>query len=115
MPRITINEQDYTSSGAYLANENVVYIPGFSIETVSPGVPTLCTTVEEFVELFGATPRELTLPNASKVDDKSFVMAHELLKLGMYVLYEVPATAMEGATAVTTLIEMEAALVLSGF
>lgn len=120
MPKITINELDYTSGGAYLANENVVYIPGFSSkETLEDalgnslvGVPTLCTTEEEFVETFGATPRQNI---ATDVEDKSFVMAYELLKLGMHVLYEVPATEVGGAVAVTTLAEIEASLKLTGF
>lgn len=113
MPKITINELDFTSGGVLLATENVVYIPGFSTLTLDSekiGVPTLCKTVEKFTELFGTTPKLL-----DGKDDKSFVMAYELLKLGMFVLYEVPAVAMGGTTAVATVAELETSLALTGF
>lgn len=112
MPKITINELDSTSGGVLLATENVVYIPGFSTLTLASakiGVPTLCKTVEEFTEVFGTTPKLL-----DGKDDKSFVMAYELLKLGMFVLYEVPV-AMEGGTAVATVAELETSLTSAGF
>lgn len=110
MPKITINEKDLTSGGAYLASENVVYIPGFSTENDVAGEPVLCKTVGEFTQHFGATPLLL-----NDKDDKSYIMAYELLKLGMYVLYEVPATALGEQTAVENVNEMENALGQKGF
>lgn len=113
MPKIIINEKDLTSSGAYLAIENVVYIPGFSSLELADeliGVPTLCKTVEDFTSKFGTSPKQL-----SAKDDKSFIMAYELLKLGMFVLYEVPKTDAVELTAVATVDEMEDALEVAGF
>lgn len=114
MPKITITEKDLTSGGVYLANENVVYIPGLSTKTLAEefvGVPTLCTSVEQFKEVFGDAPVQ-----AEDFIDKSFVMAHELLKLGMWVLYEVPSkTVGEVVSQVLTEAEINTALKASGF
>lgn len=120
MPKITITEKDLTSGGVYLANENVVYIPGLSTKTLKKefvGVPTLCTSVEKFKEVFGDTP--FHAPESSEEEgfiDKSFVMAHELLKLGMWVLYEVPSkTEGDNVLQVQTEAEINTALKASGF
>lgn len=114
MPKITITEKDLTSGGVYLANENVVYIPGLSTNTLNKkfvGVPTLCTSVEQFKEVFGDTPVQ-----EEDFIDKSFVMAHELLKLGMWVLYEVPSkTVGEVVSQVQTEAEINTALKATGF
>lgn len=114
MPKITITEKDLTSGGVYLANENVVYIPGLSTNTLDKkfvGVPTLCTSVEQFKEVFGDTPVQ-----EEDFIDKSFVMAHELLKLGMWVLYEVPSkTVGEVVSQVQTEAEINTALKATGF
>ena len=78
MPKITITEKDLTSGGVYLANENVVYIPGLSTKTLKKefvGVPTLCKSVEQFKEVFGDTP--VHVPESSEEEgfiDKSFVI-----------------------------------------
>ncbi len=120
MPKITITEKDLTSGGVYLANENVVYIPGLSTNTLNKkfvGVPTLCKSVEQFKEVFGDTP--VHVPESSEEEgfiDKSFVMAHELLKLGMWVLYEVPSkTVGEVVSQVQTEAEINTALKATGF
>lgn len=114
MPKITITEKDLTSGGVYLANENVVYIPGLSTNTLNKkfvGVPTLCTSVEQFKEVFGDTPVQ-----EEDFIDKSFVMAHELLKLGMWVLYEVPSkTVGENVLQVEDEAEINTALKATGF
>jgi len=113
MPKITINELDYTVGGSNLATENVVYIPGFSSEVLTSthiGVPTLFTTLDEFKEVMGIAPKTL-----ETVKDKSYIMAYELLKAGLYVLYEVPAISLGATVAVATLDEMETALQQAGF
>ena len=82
MPKITINELDYTVGGSNLATENVVYIPGFSNEVLTSehiGVPTLFTTLDEFKEVMGIAPKTLD----PVVKDKSYIMAYELLKAGL--------------------------------
>ena len=119
MPKITITEKDLTSGGVYLANENVVYIPGLSTKTLKKefvGVPTLCTSVEQFKEVFGDTPVKAQESSEVTFIDKSFVMAHELLKLGMWVLYEVPSkTVGDVVSQVDTEAEITIALKASDF
>lgn len=119
MPNIKITELDFTSGGPFLANENVVYIPGFSTavsdKAILPGVPTLFKTEEEFKLAVGDDAKVLEeLEGASQVD-LSHVLALELLKLGMSVLYEVPTTTLATAIAVETVEAMETALAVEGF
>lgn len=121
MPAITITERDLTTSGSSLAEEHVVYIPGFSTNTLGKelvGVPTLFTTTEDFIEKIGATPKIfITGEGENKIEqaDKSYVMAYELLQLGLHVLYEVPAKTLGGTDAVTTDSEIETALGVEAF
>lgn len=113
MPKITINELDYTVGGSNLATENVVYIPGFSNNAMTLeniGVPTLFTTLDEFKDVMGIAPVSL-----DTAKDKSYIMAYELLKAGLFVLYEVPATTLGGTSAVATVAEIEVALSQAGF
>jgi hypothetical protein len=115
MPKITINELDLTTGGLNLATDNVVYIPGFSSLTLASsliGVPTLFTTLEDFEAKMGEAPKSFVLDSTK---DKSFIMAYELLKAGLFVLYEVPAATLGGTTAVATVAEMETALAQAGF
>lgn len=82
MPKINIIEKDYTTGG-FAEIENIVYIPGLFGATstaknaVAKETPTLCTSVKDLTTYFG-----------DQAQDKSYIMAYELLNLGMYVLYE---------------------------
>ena len=63
MPKIIINEADFTSELVATDLTNAVYIPGFSINPIAGeeakyelGVPTLYTDVDAFVEAIGDRP-----------------------------------------------------------
>lgn len=103
MPSITINEIDNTKGGGSAVSREVVYIPGFA--TKGPvGVPTLCKNVGEFEDIFGEGPFKFTEAEKYPAEfpavytdkeivsamsfDKSYLMAKQLLSLGLYVLYE---------------------------
>jgi hypothetical protein len=112
MPSITIKEIDLTTAEPISAGTNVVYVPGFAISSASAeeGVPTLCTTIEEFEEQFGSTPFQFKAAQKFPWDsnsvttaveegettdlvdefdyDLSYLYAKELLALGLPVLYE---------------------------
>lgn len=88
MPKIKINEVDYTSVSTVNSNPNIVYIPGLAginaPKEVVLNTPTLCENLKQFKELFGDAPSLLTVG----VYDKSYIMAYELLNLGLSVCYE---------------------------
>ena len=109
MPKIEIREKDLTSAGNFSATTNAVYIPGYA--NVGPiNKPTLCETLDQFRQVFGSQPyviRENQMWSNSGVvwgtnavtdsmstfyqegeQEKSYIMATELLKLGMPVIYE---------------------------
>ena len=113
MPSITIRERDLTSAGNLEVTTNTVYIPGYS--NMGPiNTPTLCETLEEFQFIFGTEPYKFnssqawptaanefeatskngpyysSMGNFYEVGEfeKSYIMAVELLKLGLPVLYE---------------------------
>lgn len=107
MPQITINEVDTSTSGGLVTTTNAVYVPGFAI--MGPvNTPVLCNSVDEFEKIFGSTPyyfekdqenwTGLTWGSADfkPIDEvvragtaeKSYIYAHELLELGLPVLYE---------------------------
>lgn len=88
MASITIKETDKTTAGALNATSNIVFIPGMSVLSgVTRLTPTLCTTVAEFTAAFGSVVPTLT-GDTNAPQDKSFIMARELLALGVPVLYE---------------------------
>lgn len=97
--KIKINEYDKTSPGGRgIDSTDIAFVPGFSSSSTAPVLePILCTTVKEFEELFGSSPRILTstdvtdkykkygfLPNDP---DRSYIFAKELLYQGMPVVY----------------------------
>lgn len=106
MPSITIRERDLTSAGNLEATTNAVYIPGYSIMGPT-NVPTVCETLQDFQLIFGNEPYTFRTPQAWPTDfsanavvsamgkfyekgefEKSYIIAAELLKLGIPVLYE---------------------------
>lgn len=109
MSSIIIREKDETSAGT-AAVSNAVYVPGYA--TRGPiNEPTLCNTVAEFKDTFGAAPYVFTFgseypsfkfntgaanPPAYKAGDmeKSWIYAAECLQKGLPVVYEriMPAT-----------------------
>ena len=112
MPRINIKERDLTTTTVDSALENVVYIPGFSIELKAPiRTPILCPTIYEFEKTFGktipafSTDQAYLTPGADVAGfaaaitgsanqfaegdaDPSYLMARNLLNAGIPVVYE---------------------------
>ena len=104
MPSITIREKDLTSAGNLEVTTNAVYIPGYA--NMGPvNTPVMCETLEDFQQVFGSEPyifrNDQEWPEnfdaIARPDDKfyyqgeqekSYIMAVELLKLGLPVLYE---------------------------
>jgi hypothetical protein len=86
MPQITINEYDYTGIPAGYSASNTVFIPGPLGSDINLGSsdfskPVLCRTLDEFEERFGSRITEETS------NFESWIMAHQLVKLGLPVLY----------------------------
>ena len=129
MPKITITEK-YEQGAPFLATDHVVYIPGFStLSKVVPGIPTLFTSLSDFIEKVGGTPKQVVLvpeipgtpadgetpavPEVPAVTeaDKSYLLAYELLKLGVHVLYEIPEITVDTVKReVQTKVEIQAVL-----
>ena len=103
MPKITIRERDLTSSGITDVSVNTVYIPGYA--NIGPiNTPILCETLDEFQMTFGTEPYVFRAPQLWPTKfttaapsgnfyekgefEKSYIMACELLKAGLPVLYE---------------------------
>ena len=102
MASITIKETDKTTAGALNATSNIVFIPGMSVLSgVTRLTPTLCTTVAEFTAAFGSEVPTLT-GDTNAPQDKSFIMARELLALGVPVLYEALSAASVTKDAIVT-------------
>lgn len=107
MPNYLIREIDATQPSSYTGENNVVVIPGFKGEggTAKIGEFTLVSSVAEFTTLFGSKP---ALLGTDKVEDKSWIMAWELLNLGMQVIYCAVVEVAQGAsTASITAIQTE--------
>lgn len=94
MPNVLIREVDSTQAGAYTGENNVVVIPGMfgtgaeAKEQADAGEFVLVSTTAEFERKFGKKPA--VVADANNEEDKSWIMAWELLNLGMQVLYCVP-------------------------
>ena len=110
MPKITINETDYTSSGEINSSNVVVYIAGVNGTggSLKAGVPTLFTTLTSFMESVGTSPKNFSSTTV-KDYDKSYIMAYELLNAGMQVIYEVP-TKTSGSDEASTKEDLVSAL-----
>lgn len=110
MPKITINEIDYTKSGEINSSNVVVYLAGLNGDkgTLAAGVPTLFTSLEEFTSVVGAKPSNVGTTSSVEYD-KAYVMAYELLNDGMQVIYEVPLASGK-TTGVVSKSELVAAL-----
>ncbi len=113
MPKITISETDLTRAGTSEVLNNIVYIPGYAI-TGPVNTPTLCNTLNEFINLFGdeayifesdQTVNYGSMKNqiyAYKGDyEKSYFYASELLNKGLPVLFErfMPSDKVDSRTA----------------
>ena len=55
MPSVTINEKDYTIWNVAADNDNIVYVPGFTI-TGPYDEPTLLTSYADLIRTYGDTP-----------------------------------------------------------
>ena len=113
MPKIEIIEQDLTQATSTLGTD-IPFIPGFAVankgKEIAYEVPTLCTSVESFKALFGDTPyvfEDAYEYHSIQVGDadRSYVMALELLKLGMPIYYyAIKPEAEEGSKPIVSFI-----------
>jgi len=109
MASVIIREKDYTESTAYEPTDSIVYVPGMpgeDCEDASALVnnPILYSNVEDFEKAVGSKPKILEGSEEEQVlqCDKSYVIAKQLLGLGMKVLYEVVSTVDDLTVAATT-------------
>lgn len=90
MPKIVINEKDFSGNNGAAAISTAVFIPGLigqsATEQAAEGVITLCESVRSFEAAFGTKPATITA-GTTESSDKSWVMAHTLLQLGLPVYY----------------------------
>lgn len=93
MPRIDILEQDLTRATGTVGTD-IPYIPGFAYQQfddegklITPTAPQLCTSILQFEHYFGDTPVIFADTGLLNDFDASYVMARELLALGMPVYY----------------------------
>lgn len=103
MASVKIFEKDYTESSAYEPTETVVYIPGMpgndyntlsEADQLAVNTPKVFSTIASFTAAVGKTPKDLSTTMESTVVtdyDKSYVMAKQLIALGISVLYEIVA------------------------
>lgn len=118
MASVIIKEVDATNSAVYSPTETIVFIPGMigndkeRIDDNIVGIPTLFTDVKDFEAAIGKTPRVISGEAETIELDKSYIMAKQLISLGMSVLYEVVPFEAEGTIrgSATTAEEMYAAL-----
>lgn len=114
MASVIINEKDVTTSEVYSPTETVVFIPGMIGNDKEPinddvvGIPMLFNDIDKFEEVIGKTPRQTRTERTDEETgetelvsvelDKSYIMAKQLISLGMTVLYEVVPFEEDGAT-----------------
>lgn len=98
MASIKILEKDYTKSDVYSATDTIVFIPGMigfdeNGNQVATGsilnIPQLFSDVIAFEKKIGKTPMIIEQDTEHVEYDKSFVMAKQLIGMGMKVLYDV--------------------------
>ena len=77
MPKITISEEDLTISNELDVTENIVYIPGIT-KTVAEDKPTVYSTVNEFLNVYGTEPYRFTKDQV--IDGEVLVAAGECEK-----------------------------------
>lgn len=98
MASIKILEKDYTRSEVFNATDTIVYIPGMlgrdkngnnmDISEIL-GKPQLITNLTDFENTIGVLPTIIDEDSSRVEYDKSFIMAKQLVGLGMKVLYEI--------------------------
>lgn len=101
MASVKIFEKDYTESSAYEPTETIVYIPGMpgnnydellEENKLAVNTPKVFSTVASFAAAVGSTPKDLSSGQGEELVtayDKSYIMAKQLLALGVSVLYEI--------------------------
>lgn len=96
MPRVNITEVDLTSPGQLNILSNVVYVPGFArrLPASFKGKPMLFTSLSAFQQAFAEPNGDTKLLPPQIYDsntvayDSGYIYAHELLSLGIPVLYD---------------------------
>ena len=115
MPIINISETQLKRTAAILGTD-IPFIPGFAKRVAAPAAyntPILCQSVRDLEKYFGAEPVQFNVADTNlniRVGDydKSYIMAKELLNLGMPVYYY----AFDGTAAAAGKKEVD---VLAGF
>lgn len=92
--KVNIEEFDLTKAAVRPTDStDIAFVPGFTLNQDAPVVPTLCTSVDQFKQLFGETAPKLLTSHVAKYpfieagEDKSYLYARELIARGMPVLY----------------------------
>lgn len=95
MPKIVISEVDKTLETATDVTENIVYVPGITLNEAED-TPTLFTSVSAFTDKFGEQPykfaadqevSEIKIIGANEYE-KSYIYAIELLNAGVKVSFQ---------------------------
>ena len=104
MPKISIQERDLTTVAIDNVTDNIAYIPGYAV-TGPVNTPILCYTLEEFKAIFGEKPYKFRQSHSYPAGfegncrpttqfalkdsyEKSYIMASEVLRNGLPVLFE---------------------------
>lgn len=121
MASIKILEKDYTKSDVYSATDTIAFIPGmigFDADgnQVAAGsilnIPQLFTNITSFEEKVGKYPMVIEQDSEHVDYDKSFVMAKQLIGMGMKVLYDVVG---KDGSPVTSEADIKEVLATSGY
>lgn len=95
MPKITISEVDLTVNNTIDVTENIVFIPGMSLEDVATE-PKLYRSVDAFIDDFGDKPYQFVSAQtdgdqvtylAAGEYERSYIYALELLNMGVSVYF----------------------------
>lgn len=95
MPKIVISEVDKTLETATDVTENIVYVPGITLNEAED-IPTLFTSVSAFTDKFGKQPYKFAVAqevSGTKIIganeyEKSYIYALELLNAGIKVSFQ---------------------------
>lgn len=95
MPKIIISEKDLTQPDRLEENDNIVFVPGYSL--MGPvNEPILCRNLSDFKSIFGNVPYKFvsdqTLSGTTFLAlageyEKSYIYASELLNQGLPILF----------------------------
>jgi len=91
MPRVIINEKDLSVFNIYLDNDNIVWIPGFSI-TGPYEAPRLLNSHSDLASIFGDRPPAESYPTSATINTYKLCtgwdFAAQMLRKGFRVLFQ---------------------------